>query len=64
LETISYTYNMDVYYLAPDEKTLTDAMDKYTRWIEENLKTALEDVDQSVDQVQFPIKKGFTANIL
>jgi len=41
---------MDVYYLAPDEKTLTDAMDKYTRWIEENLKTALEDVDQSVDQ--------------
>ena len=37
---------MDVHYMAPDEDTLKQAMDKYTRWIDD--QTA--NVDQTVDQ--------------
>jgi len=37
---------MDVHYLAPDEGTLRQAMDKYTRWIDDQF----QNVDQSVDQ--------------
>ena len=39
---------MDVYYLAPDEKTLTGAMKKYTEWIDGQLEPEI--VDQNVDQ--------------
>ena len=37
---------MDVHYLAPSEDTLRQAIDKYTRWIGDQI----ENVDQSVDQ--------------
>ena len=37
---------MDVHYLAPDEDTLRQAMDKYTRWVDDQF----QNVDQSVDQ--------------
>jgi len=38
---------MDVHYLAPSEDTLKQAMEKYTRWIDDQISN----VDQSVDQV-------------
>ena len=38
---------MDVHYLATSEDTLKQAMDKYTRWIDDQISN----VDQSVDQV-------------
>ena len=41
---------MDVHYLAPDEKTLAEAMEKYTAWIDGQLK--FRNVDHSVDQAQ------------
>ena len=41
---------MDVHYLAPDEKTLAEAMEKYTAWIDGQLK--FQNVDHSVDQAQ------------
>jgi integrase len=37
---------MDVHYMAPDDQTLKEAMDKYTRWIDDQIIN----VDQSVDQ--------------
>ena len=37
---------MDVHYMAPDDETLKQAMDKYTRWIDDQIAN----VDQSVDQ--------------
>ncbi|MBW1693299.1 MAG: hypothetical protein JRJ41_03900 [Deltaproteobacteria bacterium] len=37
---------MDVHYMAPDDETLKDAMEKYTRWIDDQIVN----VDQSVDQ--------------
>jgi integrase len=39
---------MDVHYMAPDEETLKEAMEKYTRWIDAQFQF----VDQSVDQTQ------------
>jgi integrase len=41
---------MDVHYLAPDEKTLTEAMNKFTKWVDGQLDSA--SVDHSVDQEQ------------
>ena len=41
---------MDVHYLAPDEQTLAEAMEKYTAWIDGQLK--FQNVDHSVDQAQ------------
>ena len=41
---------MDVHYLAPDEKTLTEAMNKFTEWVDGQLESA--NVDHSVDQEQ------------
>lgn len=41
---------MDVHYLVSDEKTLTEAMEKYTVWIDGQLK--FQNVDHSVDQAQ------------
>jgi len=37
---------MDVHYLTPDDNTLRQAMDKFTRWIDDQF----QNVDQSVDQ--------------
>jgi len=37
---------MDVHYLTPDDNTLKQAMDKFTRWIDDQF----QNVDQSVDQ--------------
>ena len=37
---------MDVHYMAPDEETLKKTMDKYTRWIDDQIAN----VDQTVDQ--------------
>jgi len=37
---------MDVHYMAPDDQTLKEAMEKYTRWIDDQIAN----VDQSVDQ--------------
>jgi len=37
---------MDVHYMAPDDETWKEAMDKYTRWIDDQIAN----VDQSVDQ--------------
>ena len=37
---------MDVHYIHPEEKTLIDAMNKYTAW----LNNQLEFVDHAVDQ--------------
>jgi len=37
---------MDIHYMAPDEDTLKEAMDKYTRWVDGQIAN----VDQTVDQ--------------
>jgi integrase len=42
---------MDVHYIAPDEDTLTQAMEKYTRWLDDQIAHALASVDHPVDQV-------------
>jgi integrase len=42
---------MDVHYLVPDDKTLTEAMDKYTNWLDADIETKLQNVDHFVDQV-------------
>jgi len=39
---------MDVHYLVLDDKTLTEAMNKFTKWVDGQLKSA--NVDYSVDQ--------------
>ena len=41
---------MDVHYLVLDDNTLTEAMNKFTRWIDGQLESA--NVDHSVDQEQ------------
>jgi integrase len=41
---------MDSYYIAPDEKSLKKAMEKYTRWLDDQIAHALVSVDHSVDQ--------------
>jgi vacuolar-type H+-ATPase subunit F/Vma7 len=37
---------MDVHYMAPDDETLRQAMEKYTSWLDDQIAN----VDQSVDQ--------------
>lgn len=39
---------MDAFYIKPSEEDLHRAMDKYTRWIDRQLKT--ENLDQTIDQ--------------
>jgi integrase len=41
---------MDSFYLAPDEKSLKKAMEKYTKWLNEQIAQALPSVDHFVDQ--------------
>jgi len=43
---------MDIHYMAPDEDTLKEAMEKYTRWIDDQIAN----VDQSVDQDEKNLK--------
>jgi len=45
---------MDVHYLVPSEEALKEAMDKYTRWLDDQILN----VDQTVDQNQKTKKKG------
>jgi integrase len=42
---------MDKHYIVIDDKSLTDAMDKYTSWIDEKFKSSFANVDHSVDQM-------------
>jgi hypothetical protein len=37
---------MDIHYMAPDDETLKEAMEKYTGWLDDQIAN----VDQSVDQ--------------
>jgi hypothetical protein len=37
---------MDIHYMAPDDETLKEAMEKFTRWIDDQIAN----VDHSVDQ--------------
>jgi len=39
---------MDAYYMQPSEENLKDAMEKFTNWLDGQLKNAI--VDQTVDQ--------------
>ena len=39
---------MDLHYIVPSDESLTKAMDRYTDWLDEELK--LQNVDQNVDQ--------------
>ncbi len=42
---------MDAYYLKPTDEDLTEAMDRYTAWLDEQLAIAYENVAQNVAQV-------------
>ena len=39
---------IDAHYIVPTDESLTKAMDRYTDWLDEELK--LKNVDQNVDQ--------------
>ena len=39
---------MDIHYLVLDEKTLTEAMNKFTKWVDDQLESA--NIDHSIDQ--------------
>ena len=41
---------MDTHYIVPSEETLTQAMDKYTRWLDDQIAKSVASVDQNVDQ--------------
>ena len=41
---------MDVHYIAPDEDSLKLAMEKYTKWLDDQIAHSLASVDQIVDQ--------------
>lgn len=41
---------MDAHYLAPNENSLTQAMDRFTEWLDKQLADASASVDQTVDQ--------------
>ena len=43
---------MDVHYLVLDDKTLAEAMAKYTKWVDRNLETVSANVTHSVTQGQ------------
>jgi integrase len=40
---------MDAHYISPDDEALKRAMDRYTTWLDDQLK--LQNVDHSVDQI-------------
>ena len=41
---------MDTHYIVPSEAMLTQAMDKYTRWLDDQIAGSVASVDQDVDQ--------------
>ena len=41
---------MDAHYLKPNDETLKGAIEKYTVWLDNQMKMVLKNVDQSVDQ--------------
>jgi integrase len=43
---------MDVHYMSPSNEDLKQAMEKYTAWIDDQMETLSQNVDQFVDQVQ------------
>ncbi len=42
---------MDPHYIVPSEETLKQGMDKYTRWLDDQIAETVASVDQNVDQV-------------
>jgi len=48
---------MDVHYIVPTDETLTNAMDKYTSWLDGKVVSGF--VDQTVDQTESKIDKKF-----
>jgi hypothetical protein len=46
----------DVHYLSPREDSLKEAMNRFTRWLDEKLEQASATVDQNVDQKAKPEK--------
>ncbi len=41
---------MDAHYLKQTDETLKEAIEKYTVWLDNQMKMVLENVDQGVDQ--------------
>ena len=41
---------MDPHYIVPSEETLKQGMDKYTRWLDDQIAETVASVDQTVDQ--------------
>jgi hypothetical protein len=41
---------MDTHYIVPSEEVLMQAMDKYTRWLDDQSAKSVASVDQNVDQ--------------
>jgi integrase len=41
---------MDPHYIVPSEETLKQGMDKYTRWLDDQIAETVASVDQNVDQ--------------
>jgi integrase len=44
---------MDRHYIKPSDEMLTDAIGKYTRWLDAQVETKRKDVDHFVDQMHF-----------
>jgi len=44
---------MDRHYLKPTDEMLTEAMDKYTTWLDDQVEACQKNVDHSVDQTRF-----------
>jgi hypothetical protein len=44
---------MDRHYIKPSDEMLTDAIGKYTRWLDAQVETKRKDVDHFVNQVNF-----------
>ena len=64
---------MDTHYIVPDENVLSQAMEQYTQWVDDQIWTIFENVDHSVDLERGQgvdgsrkpfIDKGFTNGIL
>ena len=44
---------MDSHYIKPPESSLTEAMEKYTTWLDAQIEAELQNVDHFVDQAAF-----------
>jgi hypothetical protein len=43
---------MDLHYIIPDDDILMRAMEKYTKWLDDQIAAVLANVDQNVDHEQ------------